>query len=488
MVGAGVISQGQAKAAAAERVPNRRHDVPMLAAHLTERLHSSGGKSHIWRTTLDRALQRRLENLALDHVRLRDGRLSAALMVVDHTTGEVLARVGSAGYLDDRRFGAIDMTGAVRSPGSTLKPLIYGLAFERGLAHPETLIEDRPVRFGRYRPENFDDTFRGTVTVRRALQLSLNIPAIKVLHAVGPARLIARMRQGGVNPQLPDAGNPSLAIGLGGLGINLEDLAQLYVHIAQSGTGPTLRQLRTGDQQQSSLQPAISNLNTGPRLTNVSRSRQKLLDPVAAWYVGDILQGTPAPRNARGGAIAYKTGTSYGFRDAWAVGFDGRYVVAAWVGRPDGMPVPGLTGISVAAPLLFDAFARVGAQRVPFASAPGDAITKSDGILPPPLRRFRSSVVQMVEGGYMDSAVQISFPPDKSQLALAASTGTTASRPVVLRANGGKLPLTWLVNGEPIASTPHRRDVHWQPGEKGFFHLSVIDANGSVDRVSVRFQ
>ena len=132
------------------------------------------------------------------------------------------------------------MTRAVRSPGSTLKPLIYGLAFEQGLAHPETLIEDQPVDFAGYPPENFDGEFRGTVSVRQALQLSLNIPAIELLDAVGPARLVARMKRAGAAPVLPDLSPPGLAVGLGGVGVTLPDLVAIYAAIARGGTAVPL--------------------------------------------------------------------------------------------------------------------------------------------------------------------------------------------------------------------------------------------------------
>ncbi len=158
------------------------------------------------------------------------------MVVVDNATGEVLARVASPDYFDERRAGQVDLTQAVRSPGSTLKPFIYGLGFEDGLIHPETLIEDRPIRYAGYRPENFDLTFQGTVTVRRALQLSLNVPAVAVLDQIGPSRLIARLGEAGASLVLPRSEAPGLALGLGGIGIRLTDLTMLYAGLARQGT------------------------------------------------------------------------------------------------------------------------------------------------------------------------------------------------------------------------------------------------------------
>ncbi len=161
--------------------------------------------------------------------------MSIAILAVDNASGEVRARVASADYFDARRAGQVDMTQALRSPGSTLKPFIYGLGFEDGLIHPDTLIDDKPARYGSYTPENFDLTFQGTVTVRRALQLSLNVPAVAVLGKVGVNRLSARLSQTGAALVLPKGEEPGLAMGLGGVGVRLSDLVMLYTGLARLG-------------------------------------------------------------------------------------------------------------------------------------------------------------------------------------------------------------------------------------------------------------
>ncbi len=244
------------------------------------------------------------------------------------------------------------MTHALRSPGSTLKPFIYGLGFEDGFIHPETLIEDRPVSYGAYAPKDFDFGFKGTVSVREALQFSLNVPAVAVLDRVGPSRLAARLTQAGATLTLPDNAAPGLAIGLGGVGIRLSDLAMLYAGIARLGA----------------VMPLDERVDASPR------QPRRLMDPVAAWYVGNVLLGSPPPDNGVAGRIAFKTGTSYGYRDAWSVGFDGKHTIGVWVGRPDGAPVPGLVGRSAAAPILFDAFARLGAAPVPLPRPPAGVL------------------------------------------------------------------------------------------------------------------
>ena len=358
------------------------------------------------RLTLDADLQAKLEMLAAERALALGKRLSLALLVADHGTGEILASVGSAGLLAGDREGFIDMTRAVRSPGSTLKPLIYGLAFEAGIGHPESLIEDRPAGFGRYVPANFDRDYQGTVTLRRALQLSLNIPAVKLLEAVGPARLVARLKRAGARPELPDLSPPGLAIGLGGVGLRLTDLVAVYGAIARGGRSlrlvenlsaapaagasrsatpagtprldsnidPDTTRTEVPGKHQSPTQDVTRTVtsresSTAAPVAQDSSGQQRVLEAGAAWQVANILAGVPAPEAASAAGLAFKTGTSYGYRDAWALGFDGRHVIGVWAGRPDGAPVPGLTGITAAAPLLIDAFARLG-PRQPLPPAP----------------------------------------------------------------------------------------------------------------------
>jgi penicillin-binding protein 1C len=420
----------------------------------------------VHRLTLDRSAQASLEALVRDYAAPLEGRLSAAVVVVDHRTGEIVAYVASPGILDLERFGAIDMAAALRSPGSTLKPIVYGLAFELGLAHPDTLIEDAPARFGLYVPKNFDSEWHGTVTIRAALIHSLNIPAVKVLEAVGAGRLHSRLQQAGVEPVLPKGADPSLAMALGGVGLRLVDLAQLYAAIARGGEPVALRHSRDVAAPR------------GPA------SGQRLLSDVAAWYVRDILCRALPPANAKAGQVCYKTGTSYGFRDAWSVGFDGRHVVAVWVGRADGAAVPGLTGRASAAPLLFDAFARLSLKRAPMPPPPQGVIRATASELPPPLQRFREGAAEARTGDRSsEPAPRIAFPPDRAEIE--AEEGEDGT---VVKAEGGTLPLTWLLDGAPMASDPASREAELPAGRRGFFRLSVIDAKGRTDRVSIRLR
>jgi len=461
---AGAVPADEIERAKHEPVPAGRRPMPTLAAHSADAAVAAAPARRIHRLSIDATLQKVLEDLARDRVRTLGPDLSVAILAVDHGSGEVLARVASSDYFDTRRAGQVDMTQAMRSPGSTLKPFIYGLGFEDGLVHPETTIDDRPVRYGSYTPENFDLTFQGTVTVRRALQMSLNVPAVAVLDKVGASRFTARLAQAGGALVLPKGEVPGLAMGLGGVGINLQDLVGLYAGLARLGTAVALTE-RLDD---ASAAPAS----------------RRLLDPVAAWYVGNVLLGTPPPENAAGGRIAYKTGTSYGYRDAWAVGFDGKRTIGVWVGRPDGTPVPGLIGRSAAAPILFDAFFRTGRLPAPLPPAPRGVLVASNAKLPPPLQHFRPG---MLVGDSGESPLRIMFPPQGAQLEL--STGSDGKPdPVALKVLGGSGPLTVLVNGLPIPDRHGRRTLFFEPDGPGFVRLTVMDSKGATDSVMVRLQ
>jgi penicillin-binding protein 1C len=461
----GSVPADEIALAKAEPVPAGRRPMPMLAPHAADRAVAEVPPGSEVRLTIDAELQKNLEELARERVRTLAVTLgpdvSLAMLAVDNATGEVLARVGSPDYFDARRAGQVDMTQALRSPGSTLKPFIYGLGFEDGFIHPETLIEDRPVRYGAYAPQNFDFTFQGTVTVRKALQLSLNLPALAVLDQVGASRLTARLSQAGAALVLPEGESPGLAIGLGGVGIKLSDLVMLYAGIARGGTTLPFRER---------LQPSPPGEGT------------RLMEPVAAWYVGNVLLGTPPPENGVAGRIAFKTGTSYGYRDAWSVGFDGKHTIGIWVGRPDGAPVPRLVGRGAAAPILFDAFARFPTPPASLPRAPDGVVVTTSAKLPPPLRHFapgdRSAATTMPR-------LHILFPPDGARLEL--RTTDLKPAPVPLKVTGAIAPLTVLVNGVP-ALAQSRGTLFFRPDGPGFARVTVIDGSGSADSVLVRLE
>src|SRR4249920_1410528 len=381
---AGVAPRDEIARAKTQSVPHERKQLPMLAPHAADQVVLHEPDKRVHGLTIDLPLQKSLQDLAFERARALGQDISVAIVAVDNASGEVRARVASADYSDTRRAGQVDMTQTLRSPGSTLKPFIYGLGFEDGLIHPETLIDDKPSRYGNYAPENFDLTFQGTVTIRRALQLSLNVPAIAVLGKVGVSRLSARLTQTGAALVLPKNEAPGLAMGLGGVGVRLTDLVMLYAALARQGSAIALSELADA----------------------VPQNPRRLLDPVAAWYVGNVLMGAPPPDNAPHGRIAFKTGTSYGYRDAWAIGFDGRTTIGVWVGRPDGAPVPGLVGRVAAAPILFDAFARLPTQPSSLPRAPSGVLLATGAKLPSPLKVFQPGE----RGGAGQAKLHILFP------------------------------------------------------------------------------
>jgi penicillin-binding protein 1C len=496
-VSAGVFDAVEIERAKAEPVPPARTPMPMLAPHAAEEAVVAQAQdkisSPVVRLTIDARWQASLEELARERARALGPNISVAILAVDHGSGEVLARVGSADYFDAGRAGQVDMTAALRSPGSTLKPFIYGLGFEDGVIHPETLIDDRPVRYGSYAPENFDLTFQGTVSVRKALQMSLNVPAVAVLDRVGAGRFTARLRQAGGALVLPTGEQPGLAMGLGGVGVRLSDLVMLYAGIARLGATTPLTERATAPRSGSILPPQQGPRDARPppypppQAGEGREGERRLMEPAAAWYVADILRGTPPPENAPGGRIAFKTGTSYGYRDAWSVGFDGKRAVGVWVGRPDGAPVPGLTGRSAAAPILFDAFARSGQLPAPLPAPPPGAVFASNAKLAPPLQRFRPAGGLTIVAGSAEPPPRIMFPPDGARLELTRDADGDTD-PVALKITGGASPLTVMINGIPLDQASPSRTLFFKPDGPGFARLTVMDARGQVDSVTVRLQ
>jgi penicillin-binding protein 1C len=313
-----------------------------------------------------------------------------------------------------------------------LKPFIYAMAFEDGIAGPETGLEDLPRHFGAYAPEDFDRGFAGGVTAGEALRRSLNLPAVALLDQIGPAQFAARLRLAGVALHLPRGASPSLPLALGGVGITLRDLTELYAALATDGSAAT---------------PSMLRKSTPPDAP--------FLQPRAAQAIAAVLT-QPFPDSSLAG-IAWKTGTSWGGRDSWALGFDRTHVVGAWVGRPDGTPLPGATGRGLALPLLARVF-----EVLP--ASPRD---------PPAVMRTT------VSGAVSSSnSLRLLFPPPNAVV--------SGDGPVTLRAMGGRRPLTFLVNGAPLSTDPARREVSWAPSGPGFYRLTVLDGDGEVARVSLR--
>ena len=438
--------------------------MPRLAPHLADAARARAPQSLRFQVTLRRSVQENLEAVAKEAARRLGPKLSVAILMADARSGEILGEVGSPVYDDRARSGFIDMVRVPRSPGSTLKPFIYGLAFENGIVAPETIIEDRPSNFSGYRPRNFDTTYQGDVSIRAALQQSLNVPAVTLLEAVGPTAMFGRIRRAGAEPVLPKAELPGLATGLGGLGLSLKDLVQLYGSLASLGNAVELHD-------------GVFGKASAP-------IREAVLSPQAAWQVIDILGTMPTPTGSQPAPIGYKTGTSYGYRDAWTIGFDGRHVLGVWVGRPDNASVPGITGGGTAAPILFEAYNRSGIRPVNLPGPPKGVQRLTRAELPKSLQRYAGHAGQLVAINARSSAPEIVFPPNGSRVERVRDPNG-APMPLVLKLNGGKAPYRWLANGSPLPDISRRRTQSWVPDGAGFSELTVIDAEGRASSVKL---
>ncbi|NUS60192.1 MAG: penicillin-binding protein 1C [Lysobacter sp.] len=338
MASSGVWTSEDVREARIEPVVARALEPPRHAALLAQRLRSASPKESTIRSTIDADLQRLLEDRVAAYFSDLPPRTSAALLVIDNASLEARAYVGSVAFADAERLGHVDMVKAWRSPGSTLKPFLYGLALDDGLIHSESLLVDAPQSFGDYRPGNFDMAFNGPVAASEALRLSLNVPAVDLLDRVGPTRFAAKLANAGIDLKWPSGGAPNLAMILGGTGARLEDLVGAYSALNRDGIAGRVRYR-----------------------ADAPRIERRLLSPGAAWIVRDILESAPRPGTVADTfdlrsrmRVAWKTGTSYGYRDAWALGSTRRYTVGVWVGRPDGTPLPGQYGAMTALPLLFE--------------------------------------------------------------------------------------------------------------------------------------
>jgi penicillin-binding protein 1C len=456
LVHAGAVTPAQAEEAGAEPIPGRAR-FPALAWHAAGEaaIRAPAGQARVV-TTIDAGLQGRLEKLAAATAAAQGASSAAAIIVVDIKSRAVRASVGTSGL--DRPGGWLDMTRALRSPGSALKPFIYGFAFDDGVAAPDTMIEDSPRLFVDYEPENFDRVFHGKVTARDALIHSLNVPAVATLQKIGPEAFQHRIEASGARlvrakGRSWDAG---LALALGGEGITLRDMALLYCALADGGVAKPL----AWTEAEAARRPR----QPGARILRQETAAQVL----------DILRETAAPAGrmpallARsGGRMAFKTGTSYGFRDALAAGVVGDHVVVVWTGRPDGGARGGMTGREASLPLLFDA---------------ADAIDPPAASPPPLAPSAAPQALTRLERE--DAGPRLIFPPNGAAVQV-ASVGP-ASAGLVLAASGEDL--SWYVNGRALASKEVSGKVVWRPEAPGFYRVTVVDAGGRKAEAKVRIR
>lgn len=434
-----------------------RTPFPIRADLAAEGLVRARPNAPVVRSTLDARLQDGLQTIAREAAVAAGPDVAVAILAVEIEGRRVRASVGGVGF--DRVGGWIDMTRAVRSPGSTLKPFIYALAFDDGIAAPGTMVDDAPQRFAGYMPENFDRRFHGQVKLSDALMHSLNLPAVATLEKVGAGRFEAALTAAGAKPRFPrrETVEPGLALALGGVGMTLEELATLYAALGDDGQAKPLRFLE---------EPTWSS--------------SRLMKPETSRRVLSILAATPTPKGRLPAAltldapqIAFKTGTSYGFRDAWALGVGAGHVVAVWVGRPDGAPRPGATGRSEALPILFDAFDRVRAG-----GAPEQRFAPLQARTPTGLARLADA--------RDESGPRILFPPDGAELVV--DRAGEGGRGLSLAARGGRAPVTWYAEGLEIPREDTSGRAIWRPSAPGFHEIMAVDADGRRASVRVRIR
>ncbi len=451
LVATGHITQTAGREAMHDPMPTERMTLAQYAPHLTEDLDPVAEMTGDIRTTLNFGMQKSLEQLALRHVKTMPEKSGLGILVAEARTGAIKAYIGAPDYFDKQRLGANDMVTAIRSPGSTLKPFLYGLGFDARVIDPRSWMNDRGQVIDGYKPANFANHYMGRIQASDALRHSLNGPAVQLLSTYGPNRFLEHLSATGVNLTMPrPSDKPGLALILGGLGTSLMDLVSLFTSLSPGGKVKPLHAVEKD-----------------------RRAGTRLLSDQAAFDLRQILSNGGEGKNN----ISWKTGTSYGFRDAWSIGTNGYYVVGVWTGRPDGTPSPGRFGRNSAAPVMFDIFGNLpdqnGFQEV---WDPGVS-TAARRPLPDRMKNFP---IRPFNTSMSSTSLMVSHPQDGSELIL------EEGRTITLRAEGGKRPLKWLVDGKPVPSPKYRRDIGWQPQGSGFSKITVIDANGQIARASVR--
>ncbi|HVG42552.1 MAG TPA: penicillin-binding protein 1C, partial [Chitinophagaceae bacterium] len=325
-----------------EPLTAQRGIVPHYIPHLAYKLKSSAN-TEVVKTNIDLNTQLKVEKLTEDYVRtlqLKNIR-NAAVIIMDNKTGKVITYLGSGSFKDTTDGGQVNGAAAIRQPGSTLKPLLYALCIDDGLLTPKSIINDVPVNYNGFAPENYDQKFNGSVTVEYALEHSLNIPAVKGLQLLGKERLIVKLSSIGFNQIAEDGNKLGLSLILGGCGTTLEQMTGLFAAFANNGMYRAPQFLQTG---------------------TTAQSRQ-ILSPSSTFMITEMLSKVTRPdfplnwqATERMPKIAWKTGTSYGRKDAWSIGYNKQFTIGVWVGNFSGAGAPELSGANTATPLLFKLF------------------------------------------------------------------------------------------------------------------------------------
>lgn len=454
---AGVVSSQDAEEAEQTEIKAKRYSFSFLAPHLARRLKSTNSGGVNIRTHIVPDFQMSALDIVNEAVRLSEPGVNAAAIIIENKTANVLAYVASNEFFDASRAGQVDYIQAIRSPGSALKPFIYAAAFDEGIAHPQTFLADRSQRFGGYRPTNFNGRSNGLITARYALKASLNVPAVTLLNGVGPRRFLSRLQKIGIRLRMRTVGSsPGLAVALGGVGISLEQLVAMYSALARGGIYKSLS--------------FYKNI--------ITEESVPFFDQKTTASIVDILRETQLPQgrySKRGKRkIAFKTGTSSGFRDVLTLGFDDTYTVGVWMGHPKAKPMTGKTGIKTAAPILFHIF-----DFLPIRS--GEETTTlvkvALGKAPKNLKLLLTSGENKDASNSMPFS--ISFPVDGSKIPFKQrNSSSTPVYPILMRE--GKRPFSIFVNGKAIRFENMARSVAWSPMEPGFYSIMAIDRTGNI--------
>ncbi|WP_020596504.1 penicillin-binding protein 1C [Spirosoma panaciterrae] len=364
---AGLFDESTIRDAQSEPLQVYRHDAPQQAPHLSRRLRIENPNTPIIRSTLNPTAQTTVERIVRQYAnRIRSYNIhNSAVLVVDNHTREVVAYVGSADFSNTFDGGQVDGVRAVRSPGSALKPLLYGLAFDEGIITPKSKLADVPTNFGGYQPDNFDRRFNGPVTAEFALANSLNIPAVALLKEMGTPALVSTLQKAGFSAIKKQKNELGLSMILGGCGVTLEEMTRLYTGLANGGkweplrfTSPPTPLLILGEGRK-----VCDPSPPSPKIRRGAGGEVNLLSPEATYLVTHTLTQITRPdlpnnfdNSYHLPRIAWKTGTSYGRRDAWSIGYNQRYTIGVWVGNFSGVGVAELSGANTATPLLFQLF------------------------------------------------------------------------------------------------------------------------------------
>ena len=335
-----------------------RHSAPNGVPQFAYRIRGSAPGALEIKSTLDAKGQQKDEEIVTNYMnQMKMHNINnASVLVVDNKTHKVVVYIGSSDFADRFHFGQVDGIRALRSPGSTLKPLLYGVSFDRGRITPKTIIADVPINIKGYSPENYDRMFRGNVTVEYALSNSLNIPAVKLLELEGVGNFSNILTQAGFTSIQKNKNKIGLSLILGGCGVRLEELTALYSSFANDGKYFPLQYIAE-DSTKGEKKKTAAKSNDSAALNNV------ILSPSANFMLTKVLSELHRPDlpnaydEARGiPKIAWKTGTSYGRKDAWSVGYNKHYTIGVWIGNFSAAGVPDLSGASTATPLLFQLF------------------------------------------------------------------------------------------------------------------------------------